>query len=468
MTLQKMSLLCILILTLYGCKTEEIKTQLKNLHSSKIDTLIYSCHNRGIFNGNIIISNNDSIIYKKSFGYNDGTFRKKLAHNSIFNIGSIAKEFNAISIMMLVETGRLDIEQTLDTFDFNLPNWSKEVKIKHLLQYSSGLPQINYDNVKNNSDVFKDLRNLEELDFTPGTKHHYNNNSVFLQKRIIEKVTGQTFEEFVIQNIIGPLQLKDAVFDPKPTHPNFVKAFNNNKVNDSLSSGITSGWLHLSNEDLHRYLNKLHAEKIISNTSLNTLFKNAIENSQSSLGHSTFKGDTLLTHSHHGSSYNFEAFIYHNKETDLSITLTTNNKNFKLGEITEAIENILNNDTYKIPQKSVYLTIREKSYNDIDDGIRYYLRLKKDFSEHYNFLDPNELNHLGYKLIQRNEIKDAIKIFELMIAEFPNESNAYDSYGEALLLNKQYDQALINYKKSLELNPKNKNAENKIIELENR
>jgi CubicO group peptidase (beta-lactamase class C family) len=468
MTIHQLKTVSILvaIMFIFSCKTEHKReVNQKDIISIKIDSLLRVCNEREIFNGNAIVSINDTIIYKKSIGYKDGFKTNNLNHSSIFSIGSIAKEFNAISIMMLKEKGLLSFDQTINEFDLGLPEWSKKIKIKHLLQYSSGLPQVDYKNVKNDNDVYSDLKNLEKLNFEPGSNYQYNNNSIFLQKRIIEKITQKSFEEFVINNIISPLNLKNAIFNPKEENENYVKAFNNKGINDETSQSSTSGWLHLTNEDLHTYVNALHSEKLISNNSLHELFKNKIQGKQSSLGNGIFRNHELISHTHHGSHYNFEAFIYHNKESKLTVTLATNNKNFKLREITGAIENIIQNKGYETPQKSVYLTIREACYEDVDEGIKFYSQLKKNFRDTYNFSNSNELNRVGYKLIEKGQIKDAIKIFELMVREFPDDSNAYDSLGEAYMLDKQYEPALKNYKKSFELNPKNTNAEQKIAEI---
>ena len=121
-------------------------------------------------------------------------------------------------------------------------------------------------------------------------------------------------------------------------------------------------------------------------------------------------------------------------------------------------------------KNSIKTVLVETSYNDIDAAINYYNKLKKEKPKVYNFDSENELNNLGYQLINDGRIDDAIKIFELLVSEFPNSSNPYDSLGEVYLLSGNTELALKNYKKSLELNPENENAKNYItkIEFENR
>lgn len=144
----------------------------------------------------------------------------------------------------------------------------------------------------------------------------------------------------------------------------------------------------------------------------------------------------------------------------------TNNKNSKLRVITESIENISKGRSFTIPQKSVYLTIRQKCYDNIDDGIEFYKNLKENYPDTYNFSDESELNKIGYELIEKNQIEDAIKIFKLLISEFPDSANSFDSIGEAYYLNGNPDLALVNYKKSLDLNPNNTNAKEMIKKIQ--
>ncbi|MDP4176666.1 MAG: DUF3471 domain-containing protein, partial [Bacteroidota bacterium] len=76
-----------------------------------------------------------------------------------------------------------------------------------------------------------------------------------------------------------------------------------------------------------------------------------------------------------------------------------------------------------------------------------------------------EINRLGYNLLSANKVDQAIEIFKLNTEEFPKSSNVYDSYGEALLKKGLKDEAVVNYKKSLELNPGNTNAVEKLKEM---
>jgi len=93
----------------------------------------------------------------------------------------------------------------------------------------------------------------------------------------------------------------------------------------------------------------------------------------------------------------------------------------------------------------------------IQDAIAEYRRLKSESPGDYDFGEAH-LNMLGYHLLFRNRLGDALEIFRLNMEVYPNSFNVYDSYGEALLAHGDTTQSIINYEKSLELNPENGNA----------
>lgn len=457
-------LILILSLFLLGChNTKKQETQALLKYNDTIDSLMQISFERGIFNGNALVTRNDSVVYEKSFGYTDGSQQTKLVKKSIFSPGSIAKEFVAVSIMMLIEKGELGLDDQLSQFGLGLPAWSESVTIKHLLNYVSGIPQIDYDNVKDDEDILEDLQLLPSLLFEPGTDFNYNNNSIFLQKRVIESVTKKTFQEFVNENIIVPLKMTDVGFDLGYDYPNRTRSFDTHKENANEVSP-SKGWLWVSIDDLNKWITALHNYKLISKESLRSLLKNQyFEEKRTILGSTD---DLFTTHTHGGQFYQFEAVFISEFKNDLNVILMSNSKNQSF-EIIESLHNIMIGQSFILPKKSIYRQIRNRCHENIELGIQYYFDLKKNSLDVYSFENPNELNSLGYDLLSSKKINQSIEIFKLAISEFPDDANLYDSLAEAYYTNKQYDLALLNYEKSLALNPKNTNAEKMIEKIKN-
>lgn len=448
----------IISLFLLGCnnsKQQENQTEPFEKYSTSIDSLMQVSFDRGIFNGNVLVTRNDSLVYQKSFGYTDGSGQTKLTKKSIFCPGSIAKEFVAVSIMMLVEKNKLNLDDKLSQFNLGLPSWSEKVTIKHLLNYVGGIPKIKWEAVKNEQEMLENLKQLPNLLFEPGTDFHYNTNSIFLQKRIIESVTKKSFTEFATENIIKPLKMTNAVFDPDFDYPNRARSFDVYKQN-AREFYPSKGWLWTTTNDLNKWITALRQDKLISRASLMSLLKNQyFENEGTILGGSD---DKFTIQEHGGQSYQFEAAFISEFESELSIILMSNHKN-QTFEIIKSVHNIMNGIPFKLPKKSIHREIRQKCLENIKKGIKYYFALKKSDYDIYNFDNQNGLNSLGYDLLGLKKVNESIAIFKLAVSEFPDDANLYDSLAEAYYTNKQYDLAELNYKKSLEMNPENTNAE---------
>jgi hypothetical protein len=110
------------------------------------------------------------------------------------------------------------------------------------------------------------------------------------------------------------------------------------------------------------------------------------------------------------------------------------------------------------PRKSIAETLSATiASSGIDQAAKQYHELKAAAPATYDF-DEGELNALGYRLIGAHKLKDAIRILELNVEAYPQSSNVYDSLGEAYMDDGNKPQAIANYQKSLQLNPKNRGA----------
>jgi tetratricopeptide (TPR) repeat protein len=100
----------------------------------------------------------------------------------------------------------------------------------------------------------------------------------------------------------------------------------------------------------------------------------------------------------------------------------------------------------------------------VDAAIAFYYE-SKEKDPATLFFSESQMNALGYKHLFAGKIKEAIVLFKLNVTEYPEAFNVYDSLGEGYMENGQYDLAIINYEKSLEINPNNTNAREKLSEL---
>ncbi|MBK6392588.1 MAG: tetratricopeptide repeat protein [Saprospiraceae bacterium] len=114
---------------------------------------------------------------------------------------------------------------------------------------------------------------------------------------------------------------------------------------------------------------------------------------------------------------------------------------------------------------SIVTKLKENAQLPIEERIALYHKLKEEKFELYDFGNETELTLYGYSFLWENSISEAIVVFRLVISEFPNSANAYDSMGEAYLQAKDSTKALQYYEKSLQMNPDNFNAEDVIQKI---
>ncbi len=176
---------------------------------------------------------------------------------------------------------------------------------------------------------------------------------------------------------------------------------------------------------------------------------------------------TFMTHT--GGINGFRSVILReveNKEVIILLSNTVLNNNFgiDLNPISNKIFSILHGLPYKSPLPSVGSVLGEKLYQDTSiNPMSFFHQIKAAGENKYDFTyEESQLNSLGYFLLSRLRIKDAIAIFKLNTEEFPHSWNAFDSYAEALMTDGQKELAVKNYKYSLELNPGNTNATEQI------
>jgi D-alanyl-D-alanine carboxypeptidase len=153
------------------------------------------------------------VVYSEGFGYADPAAKKAATPNTRFAIGSLSKQFTAVSALMLVQSGKLSLDDRLAKFFPNLPN-AKSITIRELLNQTSGLH--NYPNTDEHPwplegpvELAKILGILatDKPDFAPGEKYEYSNSNYTVLAAIVQKVSGVPFGEYLQKHIFEPLHM---------------------------------------------------------------------------------------------------------------------------------------------------------------------------------------------------------------------------------------------------------------------
>lgn len=422
-----------------------------------IESLMQAAHSIGVFNGNVLVAQRGKIIYEQSFGYANATRSAPLTADSLFYLGSITKEFNGAGIMLLEQQRNLQLSDKVSRYLPGYPAWADKIEIGQLLNYTSGLPDLPGDT---DAAIQESLLKLGELAFQPGTAYLYSYANVLLQKNIIEKVSGVSYAVFVNKRLFQPCRMIDVPARGSIVAARMAEPFTNGFKAVPMNAPEGAGNF-LTARDLYKWSECLSGGKLISGSSIERL-GTAFASGESSLGSAQFDGGKLRIHQHQGSGFNNEALLFRTADDDIDIELLTNNQNFKLYQIKDAILAILHGQSYVVPRKSIYLDIREGLAANFQVGIANYLRLRESGKEIYDFAaEPFDLINTGRYLMRRDKFDDAITIFELSTT-FPlssaDRSFAYSLIAEAWSKKGDTSMATLYYQKAIETDPQNKNA----------
>jgi CubicO group peptidase (beta-lactamase class C family) len=139
-----------------------------------------------------------------------------------FYIASIAKSFTATAVLLLYERGQLHLEDPVSRWVDGLPACMRDVRIHHLLNHTSGIPDYfealgDQVSSKTNADILAFVRRLDALEFDPGVRYAYSNTGYVLLAEILERVSGKSYREILEENIFKPLNMTHTVVVLKGT-----------------------------------------------------------------------------------------------------------------------------------------------------------------------------------------------------------------------------------------------------------
>jgi hypothetical protein len=149
------------------------------------------------------IVTNNKVTFQKYYGTETLESNKKVDSNSMFRVYSTTKLMSNIGIFQLIEKEKVSLEDEISKYIDNIPAEWQNVKVKNLLSHSSGLPNwINFSDIATdapNAEVINRL-SKEKMEFETGSDYRYNQTNYMLIAMIIEKITGETFEEYILKN----------------------------------------------------------------------------------------------------------------------------------------------------------------------------------------------------------------------------------------------------------------------------
>jgi CubicO group peptidase (beta-lactamase class C family) len=441
---------------------------------NEIDRLITTLHERGQFNGSILVAIGGKAIYRKAFGQADFQSRRKFTPATISNIGSVAKQFTAMTIMMLADENKLNYDDPVSKYLPELGRSLNGISLRHLLNHTSGIPDVGDLGIDHpqltNDEVIRRLSQQGFLLSGPGAKYRYSNANYILLSVVVERVSGRRFSDFLADKIFKPLGMHNTSYPPR--NLNSVAVAYDQFGNPDDYNGLTTGdgGIYSTVDDLFKWDQALYTERLVRQSTLAVAFTPGhVTEGESVYGFGWNVGEQegrkFVWHT--GSSGGFRAFIERRMTERITVIMLTNKGNSKRQAINDAVLNILDAKPYVFPKRSIAEALYETiSKQGIQAALKTYESLRAVNNATYDFSE-SELNILGYQMLYHDrKASEAIEIFKLNTVAYPQSSNAFDSLAEAYQVSGNKELAIKNYQKAVELDPTNLHAVDMLKKLQ--
>ena len=201
------------------------------------------------FMGSVLVARDGKVVLDKAYGSANLEWNVPNTPTTKFRLGSITKQFTAASILLLEERGKLKIDDPVKKYMPDAPAAWDKITIFHLLTHTSGIPSFtgfpDYGSKEATPMTPEKLVALfrdKPLEFEPGEKWNYSNSGYVLLGYLIEKISGQSYQDFVQQNIFTPLGMKDSGYDSNSA----IIAHRAAGYTPGSHGPMNSGFIHMS------------------------------------------------------------------------------------------------------------------------------------------------------------------------------------------------------------------------------
>lgn len=454
-----------------SCVAQSQQHQNKELYK-KIDTYLSQGAKNG-FSGAVLIAKEGKILLNKGYGLANKETKQVNTPQTVFSTGSVTKQFTATAVLKLVELGKLQLTDKISMYFKDLPEDKRNISIHQLLTHSAGLVDViggDFEEIPTD-EFFKKLFDTKLL-HKPGTRHRYSNASYSVLARIVELVSKQDYEDFLLQYLFLPSGMKHTGY--------LMPAWNNDNLAQGYVRGVThwgtlierfqkakgiswnlkgNGGIQSTQEDMYKWYQALAKNKILSKSTTELLTKPYIQEQEESdesfyaYGWAIFTSDRntkIVTHNGSNGIF-FHEFMWLPKE-DVIIILSTNAYS-REAEITWRLEKMIFDDQYTprpIRKSPYFLVLDFIEKNKSNQADQLLSQMQQELGN--DFKDANVFNQIGYMLLENNENSDwMLQLFQLNVKLFPNNANLWDSLGDGYKSVGDTQNAILSYKKALEL-----------------
>jgi CubicO group peptidase (beta-lactamase class C family) len=450
--------------------------------------LMKLCNDPGL---SVAVIDGYKIAWAKAYGTTELGGTTPVTTRTLFQAGSISKPVAATGMLALVQAGKLsldeDVNAKLKTWKVPENEFTKEQKVtlRRLASHTGGLTVHGFPGY----DVDEKLPTLVQIfngekpantapirvDIVPGTKVRYSGGGVTIEQQVMTDVSGKAFPTLLKETVLDKIGMSDSSYEqPLPA------AWAARTATGTYQSGkavhgkwhvypeMAAAGLWTTPTDLAKFATEIamskqgKSNKVLSQKTTQEMLTPVME--EAGIGFFMPK-DRPGEFGHNGADEGFQALLVMNADTGQGAAIMANSDNGIL-VANELLRSIAKEYGWKHVQARgpfEELTLAGM-VGGTDALLAKYDEMKNSEDKEKR---PQEfvLNVLGYQALQTDRTDDAIRLFQRNVQEFPESGNVYDSLGEAYAKAGKRDLAIENYEKSLQLNPKNENAKERLKKL---
>jgi CubicO group peptidase (beta-lactamase class C family) len=399
--------------------------------TSKFDEYLNAAAKQG-FTGSVLVARDGKVILSRGYGLANAEWEISNTPQTKFRLGSITKQFTAAAIMLLQERSRLSVQDPICKYVGDCPKAWEPITIHHLLVHTSGIPS--YTDVKSPAEFrqlglttvtpagFVDSFKTKPLEFAVGEKYKYNNSGYFILGYIIEKLSGQSYEAFLQENIFGPLKMANTGYD---THDRILKqratGYSRRKdarINSDyldMTVPYAAGSLYSTVEDLFAWNEALFSDRLLSAKSREAMM--TVDKNNYAYGLAVTRQHNRKMVSHGGGINGFNTFLSRFPEEMVTVVVLRNADHGvpPPGRISQDLAAILFGEKYEIPRERTAIKIDPKI---LDAYVGQY-ELRPDFiitmTREGDSLMTQATGQPKFELFPESETRFFLKVVEAQV-----------------------------------------------------
>lgn len=439
--------------------------------TEKADAYLQAQVRYDMFSGTALIARDGEPVFVKSYGMANYELGAPNTADTTYLLGSLVKQLTATAILQLQEKGKLKTGDPICRYLEDCPASWHGITLHHLLTHTSGIPNfsslpdwdeklamLNYTR----PELLALFRNLP-LEFAPGEKFDYSNSGYALLGVIIERVSGQRYDQYLNDRIFKPAGMAHA--RPRATRallPGRASGYysvGTDFINGRLVSPTTdigASGIYSTVGDLLLWDAALTDDRLISAASRDAMFTP----DKNDYGYGWFVRSIhgRSTQYHSGSDNGFSTYIVRFPADRMTVIVLSNSDRTNAGRVGNDLAAIALGVPYKLPEEKLgdllWNVMRDRG---VAAALARHAELKRTMPTAYDFGDET-LVTMGYDLFEVRRLAEARAVFEYNLGQYPNSAYSYDGLADIAEAEGDRDKAVALFGKSLGIDADNKYA----------